>query len=99
MARRRRITTGSTWDVMLTRWPQLLQHEERHTWHYLACIGMPFYPAYAICMGWSMLRTGDRAARNFFERDAGLVIAGYEDHPIRPVGDSVKAMIARISRS
>ena len=42
---------------------------------------MPFYPAYAICMGWSMLRTGDRAARNFFERDAGLAIGGYEDHP------------------
>ncbi len=77
----------------------MLQHEERHTWHYFACIGMPFYPAYAICMGWSMLRTGDRAARNFFERDAGLAIGGYEDHPIRPVGDNVKAMIARISRS
>ena len=30
------ITTGSTWDVMLTRWPHLLQHEERHTWHYFA---------------------------------------------------------------
>ena len=75
------ITTGSTWDVMLNRWPQLLQHEERHTWHYLHCLGMPFYPAYAICMGWSMLRTGDRAARNFFERDAGLAIGGYHDHP------------------
>jgi hypothetical protein len=57
------ITTGSTWEAMLARWPQLLQHEERHTWHYIACLGMPFYPAYAICMGWSMLRTGDRAAR------------------------------------
>ena len=93
------ITTGSTWDVMLTRWPRLLQHEERHTWHYFACLGMPFYPAYAVCMGWSMLRTGDRAARNFFERNAGLAIGGYEDHPTRPVGDNVKAMIAQISRS
>ena len=93
------ITTGSTWDAMISRFPQLLQHEERHTWHYLACIGLPFYPAYTICMGWSMLRTGDRAAQNLFERDAGLAIGGYEDHPIRPVRVNVKAMIDRISRS
>ena len=39
-------------------------------------------------MGWSMLRTGDRAARNFFERQAGLAIGGYRDVPVKPVGEA-----------
>ena len=33
------ITTGSTWDTMLARFPDLLEHEERHTWQYLAASG------------------------------------------------------------
>jgi hypothetical protein len=66
------ITTGSTWEEMLSRNPSLIKHEEAHTWQYLYCLGLPYYIPYVIFMGWSVLRTGDRAARNFFERQAGL---------------------------
>ncbi len=93
------ITTGSTWDEMLARWPRLLEHEERHTWQYLACIGLPFYLGYAACMGWSVLRTGDRAARNFFERNAGLDIGGYIDHPVRPLRENLSALLHRGPRA
>ena len=90
------ITTSRTWPALLRRHPELFGHEERHTWQYLCCIGLPFYLAYGVCMGWSMLRTGDRAARNFFERQAGLVSGGYEEKPIRPVGENIRAMIGQI---
>ena len=56
---------------------------------------MPFYPAYAVCMVWSMLRTGDRAARNFFERRPAWPIGGYHDQPIRPIGENIRAMIGQ----
>ena len=91
------LTTVRTWDEVLRRQPQLLEHEENHTWQYLYCLGLPFYPAYAICMGWSMLRTNDRAARNFFERQAGLAIGGYRDVPVKPFGEAVRALIGRSS--
>ena len=80
------ITTTRTWQELLRHNPQLFEHEERHTWQYLYCLGLPFYPAYGLCLVWSMLRTGDRAARNFFERNAGLASGGYRDKPIRPIG-------------
>jgi hypothetical protein len=86
------ITTGSTWDVMVNRYPNLLRHEEGHTWQYLYCAGLPFYPLYAVSMAWSLLRTGDRAARNFFERQAGLALGGYQDQPIRPITVNVRAL-------
>jgi len=93
------ITTSGTWDDLLRRNPRLFEHEERHTWQYLYCIGLPFYAAYGICLAWSMLRTGDRAARNFFERQAGLADGGYRDLPTRPVGENVSAMIGMLRRS
>ena len=89
------ITTGSTWEEKLKELPSLLQHEEGHTWQYLYCIGLPFYLAYGICMGWSVLRTGDRAARNFFERQAGLAIGGYPDLPTRPIGAGIAAIFTK----
>ena len=89
------LTTVQTWDEVLRRQPRLLEHEENHTWQYLYCLGLPFYPAYAICMGWSILRTHDRAARNFFERQAGLAIGGYRDVPVKPFGEAVRALIDR----
>ena len=46
-----------------------------------------------------MLRTGDRAARNFFERSAGLVSGGYRDEPVRPLGENIRAMIAQLRKS
>ncbi len=89
------ITTGSTWEHQLNQYPALLQHEERHTWQYLYCIGLPYYVAYVICMGWSVLRTGDRAARNFFERQAGLVIGGYRELPTRPIRENLAAIFRK----
>ncbi len=88
------ITTSHTWDELLRRNPRLFEHEERHTWQYLYCIGLPFYPAYGVCLVWSMLRTGDRAARNFFERQADLAAGGYSDVPVRPIGENLRAMLA-----
>jgi hypothetical protein len=57
-------------------------HEERHTWQYMVC-GTLFMPLYVTAMGWSWIRTGDRAARNVFERSAGLADGGYRDVLIR----------------
>lgn len=94
------ITTPKTWDALLARNPDLLRHEEGHTWQYLYCLGLPFYPIYGVAMAWSMVRTGDRAARNFFERQAGLTIGGYLDRPVRPMAEGVQALLGRVrSRS
>ena len=90
------ITTSSTWPELLRRNPRLFEHEERHTWQYLWLVGLPYYPAYGVCLVWSMLRTGDRAARNFFERQAGLAEGGYPDKPVRPIGENVRAMIGQL---
>lgn len=62
---------------------RVVAHEERHTWQYVLC-GTMFMPLYLSAMGWSWLRTGDRAARNLFERAAGLADGGYTDVRIRP---------------
>lgn len=72
-------------DVVLTRhdeqWlrqrPRLLAHEERHAWQYVACLGLPLLPLYAVAAGWSWLRGGDVAVHNPFERLAGLADGGY----------------------
>ncbi|HEX4978083.1 MAG TPA: hypothetical protein VFV40_09485 [Nocardioides sp.] len=72
-------------DVVLTRhdlaWlrgrPRLLAHEERHAWQYVACLGLPLLPLYAVSAGWSWLRGGDAAVHNPFERLAGLADGGY----------------------
>lgn len=62
----------------------VVAHEERHTWQYTLC-GSMFLPLYVTAMGWSWIRTGDRAARNIFERAAGLKDGGYVDVPVRPL--------------
>ena len=62
----------------------VLAHEERHTWQYMV-FGALFLPLYVTAMGWSWIRTGDRAARNAFERAAGLADGGYADVPVRPL--------------
>jgi hypothetical protein len=90
------ITTSSTWDKMVRHHPLLIKHEEGHTWQYLYCLGLPYYIPYAIFMGWSVLRTGDRAARNFFERQAGLASGGYIDYPVRPIGEAIRATLGRL---
>lgn len=87
------IITPKTWEELLARNPDLLTHEEGHTWQYLCCVGLPFYPLYGLSMAWSMLRTGDRAARNFFERQAGLATGGYREWPTRPLPEVVRGLM------
>ena len=88
-------------NVVLTsgRWerhhPTLLEHEERHSWQWFWWAGLPFLPAYGACLVWSVLRTGDLAAANAFERRAGLVEGGYRELPVRPIGQSVRAVFGR----
>lgn len=79
------LVTADEWPARVEKYPDLLAHEERHTWQYVVCGGLPFIPLYVAAMGWSVLRTGNRAARNVFERDAGLAAGGYRDAPIRPL--------------
>lgn len=95
------IITDATWAQRLQENPTLLRHEERHTWQYLCCIGFPFYVLYGIFTGWSWLRTGDRAARNWFERLADLADGGYTDYPVRSLTEGVRAVLGklRLSRS
>lgn len=90
------ITTSKTFEEMLRQYPDLLRHEEKHTWQYLYCIGLPYYLPYTGCLVWSLLRTGDRAAANFFERQAGLVTGGYIEYPRRPVLVNMRELAARL---
>lgn len=87
------IITGSDWRTVLARHPGLLRHEEQHSWQYLYCLGLPYLPAYLACMAWSWLRTGHRAAGNFFERQAGLALGGYPDLPSRPVRAGLRTLL------
>jgi len=57
--------------------PRLLVHEERHSWQYVVCLGLPMLPLYAVGAGWSLLRGGDASVHNPFERAAGLADGGY----------------------
>jgi hypothetical protein len=59
--------------------PVLLQHEERHSTQYAWFLGMPFVVLYLLAAVWSVLRTGDPASENPFERQAGLAAGGYMD--------------------
>jgi hypothetical protein len=57
--------------------PALLRHEERHSWQYVACLGVPMVPLYLLAALWSYLRGGDFGVHNPFERHAGLADGGY----------------------
>ena len=91
-------------DVLITagrcepRRPGLLEHEERHSWQWFWCAGLPFLPAYAGCMLWSLARTGDRAAANVFERRAGLALGGYREMPVRPLAPVLRQAVRRVLR-
>ncbi len=56
---------------------RLLRHEERHSWQYVACLGLPMLPLYVVASAWSWLRGGDPGVHNVFERLAGLEDGGY----------------------
>jgi len=61
----------------------LMGHEARHSTQYACCLGLPFLPLYGAAALWSLLRTGDLASRNIFERWAGLGEGGYLERPVR----------------
>ncbi|MCD4850238.1 hypothetical protein LN996_05400 [Arthrobacter sp. AK01] len=73
----------------------LLGHEERHSTQYAYCLGLPFLALYGVAAGWSMLRSGNPASGNFFERQAGLAAGGYIDidhhRRDRPAGNGIEA--------
>lgn len=75
-----------------------VDHEERHTWQYVLC-GALFLPLYVTAMGWSWIRTGDRAARNIFERTAGLAEGGYSEIPVRPLLTGFKRRVSGSGQS
>jgi hypothetical protein len=77
---------------------RLLEHEARHSRQYAACLGLPFLPAYLLAAAYSLVRTGDPASRNLFERGAGLADGGYREQPLRPVADVVRATLAARGR-
>lgn len=56
---------------------RLLAHEERHSWQYVACGGLPLIPLYLLATAYSQAAFGDRGAGNLFERLAGLEDGGY----------------------
>jgi hypothetical protein len=71
------VVTSSHDRAWLEAHPRLVRHEERHTWQYVVCLGLPMVPLYMLAAGWSYLRGGDPAVHNAFERLAGLEDGGY----------------------
>ena len=71
------LTTGRFADLV-DRLPHVLEHESRHATQWSRWGGLPFLPAYLAGPGWALLRTGDRARGNPFERAAGLAEGGYD---------------------
>jgi hypothetical protein len=68
----------------LDRRPAMLAHEERHSWQYVVCLGVPMIPLYLLAAGYSYLRGGDIGVHNPFERLAGLEDGGYPLFSERP---------------
>ena len=68
------------------RMPGLISHEDEHAWQWALCMGLPFLPLYFAAAGWSLVRCGDRASANVFERQAGLALGGYPEQPKRSWG-------------
>jgi hypothetical protein len=77
------VLTGGRFADLVRALPRVLEHESRHASQWLRWGGLPFLAAYGAATAWSLLRTGDRAARNAFERGAGLADGGYRDVPPR----------------
>ncbi|MET0872871.1 MAG: DUF4157 domain-containing protein [Paeniglutamicibacter terrestris] len=74
---------------------ELLSHEETHATQYAWCLGLPFLPLYFLAAGYSLLRTGDPASRNVFERGANLQAGGYLERPTRKL---LPVIVARLRR-
>lgn len=89
------VVSKDDWDQLHHNDADLITHEEQHSWQYVVCGGLPFLPLYAVALGWSWLRTGDFASRNVFERNAGLVMGGYRERPVRSLGAGLRSMLPR----
>ncbi|WP_258142550.1 DUF4157 domain-containing protein [Arthrobacter sp. MYb227] len=63
--------------------PHLVAHEETHCTQYALCLGLPFIGLYFAAAAYSLIRTGDPASANIFERFAGLRAGGYVQRPTR----------------
>lgn len=87
------VLTRGRFEELARRHPELLAHEERHSWQWFAWLGLPFLPAYLAATAWSWLRTGNRAHANVFEVRAGLESGGY-----RGAGQSPRRRRAERSR-
>ncbi|WP_022917036.1 hypothetical protein [Ruania albidiflava] len=83
-------------DRLREHHPRLLVHEERHSRQWML-LGPAFLPLYLLTMGWSWLRTGDRAARCWFERSAGLADGGYRDVPTRRFAVAGRELAGRLA--
>lgn len=90
------VITARAFPELLRVTPDLLVHEERHSRQYARCLGLPYLPLYTLAMAWSVLRTGDRASANVFERGAGLVAGGYLERPVRPLAASLRVAVDRL---
>lgn len=75
--------------------PALLAHEARHSTQYAFCLGLPFLPLYFAAAAFSLLRTGDPASVNPFERGAGLADGGYVQRPVRPLSTTLSAVFGK----
>jgi hypothetical protein len=73
-------------QAWLDQRPALMRHEERHTWQYVACLGLPMLPLYLLAAGWSYLRGGHRhrAPRLPQDRPPRLVPTTYAPRHWRP---------------
>lgn len=93
------VTTRFTFTRLLRPLPRLLEHEGRHSWQFLCCLGLPFFLPYVVLLGWSVLRTGDRSSRHAFERHAGLADGGYVERPVIPLSVQVSKAVGWLRRS
>lgn len=84
-----------TLEEATARIPTLMAHEEEHAWQWTYCLGLPFLPLYLASMGWSMLRSGDRATANHFEVQAGLATGGYREGTKVPVKEGIRRLLSR----
>lgn len=86
------LISRSDWDRLQREDPDLITHEEQHSWQYVVCGGLPFLPLYGAALAWSWVRTGDFASRNVFERNAGLAMGGYRERSVRSLGTALRSL-------
>lgn len=84
-----------TMEEAEARIPALMAHEDEHAWQWAYCLGLPFVPLYMAAMGWSMIRSGDRATANHFEVQAGLAAGGYREGRKVPVREGIRRLMKR----